>query len=251
MSLLISALLLLTPQVDFDRHFAGFSGGFSLRNQQTGHSIVHNPRRVGERLSPCSTFKIVHALIALETGVVEDETTTFKWDGVDRSPFTQWNRDHTLASSMPNSVVWFYQRTAQQIGPDRMQHYLNLIPYGNRDISGGQTNFWLHSSLKISPREQVEVLDGLTRNRLPFSSRSHRIVRNIMKLDEGPGWTLYGKTGTAGENGRVPFGWFVGWVERGGENTLFATSIKAHDGASGMKAREISRAILFDLRLIQ
>ena len=46
------------------------------------------------RTLPASTFKVPHALIALDTGVVT-ETTTMKWDGA-KQDFPAWERDHTL-----------------------------------------------------------------------------------------------------------------------------------------------------------
>jgi len=46
------------------------------------------------RTLPASTFKIPHALIALDTGVVSD-STTMKWDGT-KQDFPVWERDHTL-----------------------------------------------------------------------------------------------------------------------------------------------------------
>ena len=44
-------------------------------------------------LSPASTFKIPHALVALETGVVTAATVE-RWDGVRHEAQREWNRDH-------------------------------------------------------------------------------------------------------------------------------------------------------------
>jgi beta-lactamase class D len=35
------------------------------------------------------------------------------------------------------------------------------ISYGNQDISGGIDQFWLSSSLKISPKEQADFMEAL------------------------------------------------------------------------------------------
>src|SRR5882672_11274171 len=56
-----------------------------------------------ERLTPASTFKIPHALAALDAGVVSGPDHVFKWDGVPCA-YESWRRDHTLASAMRNSV---------------------------------------------------------------------------------------------------------------------------------------------------
>src|SRR5678815_364607 len=42
------------------------------------------------RLSPASTFKIPHALVALETGVVTT-TSVERWDGVTHEQQAEWN----------------------------------------------------------------------------------------------------------------------------------------------------------------
>ncbi|HML90432.1 MAG TPA: penicillin-binding transpeptidase domain-containing protein [Methylomusa anaerophila] len=49
---------------------------------------------------------------------------------------------------------------------------------------------------------------------------------------------------------RQLFGWFVGCVEKQGKRYYFATNIQAPDGATGGKAREISKAILKELGVL-
>ena len=88
------------------------------------------------------------------------------------SSIAAWNHDQTLASAMRHSVVWYFQRVATGIGEERMQRELDRIGYGNRDISGGLTRFWLQSSLKISPREQVGLLRALFNGSLPSPPRT-------------------------------------------------------------------------------
>jgi beta-lactamase class D len=45
-----------------------------------------------------------------------------------------WNRDHTLRSAIAASAVPVYQEIARRIGAERMQKYLDLFEYGNRNI---------------------------------------------------------------------------------------------------------------------
>jgi beta-lactamase class D len=52
-----------------------------------------------------------------------------------------WNRDHTLASAIRFSVVWYFQEIARRIGAARMQRYVDAFQYGNRDLSGGVDRF--------------------------------------------------------------------------------------------------------------
>lgn len=69
-------------------------------------------------------------------------------------------------------------------------------------------------------------------------------------MTEANGIRLMGKTGSHFENGKWKLGWFVGCVEKLGRRYFFATNIQAPDGASGVKAREISIAILRDLKIL-
>ncbi|MFP9052255.1 penicillin-binding transpeptidase domain-containing protein, partial [Enterococcus faecalis] len=47
---------------------------------------------------------------------------------------------------------------ARDIGEERMKTWLHTLSYGNEDISGGIDQFWLQSSLTISPLEQETFL---------------------------------------------------------------------------------------------
>ena len=113
--------------------------------------IASDKVRSGEGKLPASTFKIPNSLIALETGVVEDpDKDVFKWDGVKRD-IEAWNKDHTLRSAIAVSAVPVYQEIARRIGEERMQKYVDLFEYGNRDIGGGIDQFWLTGNLRIDP----------------------------------------------------------------------------------------------------
>jgi beta-lactamase class D len=46
----------------------------------------------------------------------------------------------------------------QQLGSSTINSYLQQIGYGNKNISGDFSSYWMQSSLKISPVEQVELL---------------------------------------------------------------------------------------------
>jgi hypothetical protein len=105
------------------------------------------------RTLPASTFKVPHALIALDTGVVSD-STTMTWDGT-KQDFPVWEHDHTLDSAIKSSVVWFFQRAARSIGRDRELTHLRAFSYGSQTFSGPVDRFWLNGELTISPREQI------------------------------------------------------------------------------------------------
>ena len=188
--------------------------------------VASDKNRSGEAMLPASTFKIPNSLIALETGVVADpDKDVFKWDGVKRS-IEPWNRDHTLRSALAVSAVPVYQEIARRIGAERMQKYLDLFEYGNRDIGGGIDQFWLTGDLRIDPMQQVDFVDRLRRGVLPVSKRSQDLVRDILPVTKVGDAVIRAKSGLLGaETGKPSLGWMVGWAEKGSAQTVFALNM--------------------------
>lgn len=89
---------------DLSSYFTGFNGCFILYDESNNEYTIYNENKIQIRVSPCSTYKIIHSLIGLETGVLKDENTVFKWDGT-QYPIESWNKDQTLTSAVSNSVV--------------------------------------------------------------------------------------------------------------------------------------------------
>jgi beta-lactamase class D len=230
--------------------FRGLDGAFVLYDRNAGTYLRHNPERCAERLLPASTFKILNALIGLESGVIPDEHYVIPWDGT-QYEVASWNQDHTLKTAMQNSVVWYYQELARRVGREQMQHYIDAVGYGDRDISGGIDTFWLDGSLQISADEQVELLKSLYEGNLPFSARSMQIVREILVLEDTGDYRLSGKTGT-GIPDTSYVGWFVGYLEENGNVYFFATNLESslNPEAKGATAREITLEILQSLELL-
>jgi beta-lactamase class D len=195
------------------------------------------------RLSPASTFKIPHALVALETGVVAVDSVE-RWDGSRHEQQPEWNRDHTVISALRPSVLWFFQRIAPRIGAARMADWLARFDYGNRDVSGPITEYWINGRLQISPLEQVSFLRRFYREELPFAVGHQRGVK--AGLDQKPGtvqnaqgvhrlkgdWrraTLNSKTGATTAAGyRVS--WLVGSLRTSGHDYVFAAAVWRADG---------------------
>ena len=188
--------------------------------------IASDKVRSGEGKLPASTFKIPNSIIALETGVVEDpDKDVFKWDGVTRS-IEPWNNDHTLRSAIAVSAVPVYQEIARRIGVERMQKYVDLFDYGNRDIGGGIDQFWLTGNLRIDPVQQIDFVDRLRRGVLPVSKRSQELTRDILTVTKVGDATIRAKSGLLGaEQGKPSLGWMVGWVEKGNQQTVFAMNM--------------------------
>jgi beta-lactamase class D len=210
--------------------------------------ISSDRNRSGEAVLPASTFKIANSIIALETGVVGDpDKDVFKWDGVVRS-IEAWNRDHTLRSAIAASAVPVYQEIARRIGAERMQKYVDLLEYGNRDIGGGIDQFWLTGKLRIDPVQQVDFVDRLRRGALQVSKRSQDLVRDILPVTKVGDAVIRAKSGLLGaETGKPSLGWLVGWVEKGSANTVFALNLDCLEPRHIADRMKLAEACLSDI----
>jgi len=213
--------------------------------------IASDKERSGQAMLPASTFKIPNSLIALETGVVVDpDKDVFKWDGVVRS-IEGWNRDHTLRSAIASSAVPVYQEIARRIGAERMQKYVDLLEYGNRDIGGGIDQFWLTGNLRIDPVQQIDFVDRLRRGALPVSKRSQELVRDILPVTKVGDAVIRAKSGLLGaEVGKPSLGWLVGWAEKGSAQTVFALNMDCREPRHIADRMKLAQQCLTDIGAI-
>lgn len=228
---------------DLGNYFAGFDGSFVLYDKEADQYLIHNRDKSTLRVSPNSTYKIYSALLGLESGTITVENSSAKWNGL-KYPIDSWNADQDLTSAIRNSVTWYFQSLDQQVQPGTIQTFLDRIRYGNRDLTGGIDEYWLESSLKISPVEQVQLLKKFYANEFGFKEKNIQTVKDSIKLERKEGALLSGKTGTGTVNGKNINGWFIGYVELGQDTYFFATNIQNEDNSNGSKAAEITLSIL-------
>lgn len=224
---------------------AGAAGTIVIVDQRAGADahFVYGAERARTRFLPASTFKVPHALFALDAGLVRDEFQVFRWDGTKRD-IESWNHDQDLRSSMRNSTVWVYQQFARELGEERERAYLRKIGYGNADPLGGVDTFWLSGNLRISAEEQVAFLQKLYRNALPFRIEHQRLVKDVMIVEAGRTWILRAKTGWSARV-KPQVGWWVGWVEWPEGPVFFAINIDMPNGGDDLPKREgIARDVL-------
>ena len=237
------------PKVDFKAAFGEAQGCFVLREIGADWTLRYNEAGCAERHAPCSTFKVFNALAGLETGVLKDENTTCKWDGKPKWS-KAWEHDHNLATALRDSVLWYFQKVAEGIGPERMKTWLDKVGYGNGAMSKDQTLFWLDDSLRISADEQVRFIERLYTDDLPFAKAHQALVRKLLVRDSGPNWTFSGKTGSQMHQNKYVLGWFVGHVRVGERQFVFCTRMTGADKVNGPRAQDVSRRVLADLGII-
>lgn len=135
-----------------------------------------------------------------------------------------------------------------------MQEYVDQFDYGNRNIGGGIDQFWFHGELRISPNEQVRFLEQMYSGKLGLSAKSTRIVKEILVLEEGAGYRLSGKTGTADVTATRELAWLVGFVEREGEVWFYALNMEGEQvweqWGKSSKRVALLRSLLQQLEII-
>lgn len=230
---------------DLSSYFKGYDGSFILYDLENSSWKIYNKDYATLQISPNSTYKIYDALFGLETGIITPEKSHMRWNK-DIYSFDAWNADQDLNSAMRNSVNWYFQSLDAQIGSEAVNDYIKKINYGNLDMSGDFSCYWLESSLKISPVEQVELLKRLYNNDFGFSPKNIQAVKNSICLSSTLQGSIYGKTGTGKVNGHDINGWFIGYIEVSDHTYFFATNIQADTDATGSSASEITLSILSD-----
>ena len=229
--------------IDFSAYFKGYNGSFILYNLENNAWEIYNKDYATMRVAPNSTYKIYNALFGLESGIITPEQSQITWNK-ENYTYEAWNADQDLNSAMQNSVNWYFQSIDAQIGAETVKDYIKEIDYGNQDMTGDFSSYWMESSLKISPIEQIALLKILYTNDFEFSSENIQAVKNSICLSSTPQGSIYGKTGTGRVNGQDINGWFVGYVELSGHTYFFTTNIQAESNATGSKASEITLSIL-------
>lgn len=246
---------------DWSEYFTGLNGTAVVYDVTNRRYIMYNGDLARTRSSPCSTFKIISSLIALENGILEPEDSTRTWSG---EVFwnEDWNRDIDFSEAFRTSCVWYYRQVIDEIGKDRMQKELDKLRYGNCDISDWEgrlntnnhnralTGFWIESSLMISPKEQVEVMERIFGENSDYSEETRNELKQVMLVPEQDraDIPIYGKTGMGKAEGVVVDAWFTGFAERTEETLYFCVHLGRTDGmnVSSPLAREIAIRLVSD-----
>jgi beta-lactamase class D len=222
---------------------AEVNGTFVLYDVIANRHIGWDKARAERRYVPASTFKIPNALIGLSVGAVQSVDEALPYKGPPQPFIKAWAKDMGLREAITLSNVPIYQELARRIGLERMRENISRMDYGSKEIGVTVDNFWLNGPLEISAVEQTQFLARLAQGSLPFPQAFQNSVREIVLLDQGENWRLYGKTGW--QNAPGPgVGWWVGWVQKDGQVYSFALNMKMRQAAAADKRAELGRASL-------
>ncbi|MBO1307062.1 BlaR1 family beta-lactam sensor/signal transducer [Enterococcus sp. 669A] len=226
-----------------DRAFADDSlNSLVLYDEEARQYSIYNEAAAYQRFSPDSTYKLWSGLFGLKHELIQPEQNQLAWDGTEY-PFAAWNQDQGLSEAFTNSTNWYFQQLDQKLGKATLTEEFKAVNYGNASLLGSVDDYWLESSLKIAPIEQVQLLKQLINHELAFSDQDVQTIKEAMKLESGEGYTLYGKTGTGQRQGQDNRGWFVGFIEAKGQTHYFACHLQ-QEGTSGQSAAAETLRIL-------
>lgn len=204
---------------------ANLEGGILIYDFQGDEYFSNNFEWARNGKLPASTFKIVNSIIALETQVVENDSTLFKWNGEPRY-LPSWEQDLVFRDAFHFSCVPCYQEVARNIGAKKMNEYINQLDYGLMVFDSMNIDmFWLEGKSQVSQFQQIDFLERFHQSELPISERTESIVKSMMVIDENEEYILSGKTGWSVRNG-INNGWFVGYIESQNKTYFFATNVE-------------------------
>ncbi|MFT4106892.1 MAG: penicillin-binding transpeptidase domain-containing protein [Lacrimispora sp.] len=245
--------------LDLKAYFNGINGCAVFFRPTRNEYLVYNESLCNQPSSPCSTFKIVSSLIGLQEGEIVPGNS-LPWSG-EKYWNDAWNKDINFQEAFQTSCVWYFREIINRVGKEATEEALQKLEYGNSDISDWEgrlntnnsnrdlTGFWLESSLKISPRQQVDVLARIFQGESFFAEEHTKTVKDVMKIETGDtDITLYGKTGMGKIDGKCVDAWFVGFFEIEGEAIYFAVRLDDPENktVTSTVAKEIAMDIIFN-----
>ena len=251
----------IIEEFDWSNYFDGINGAAVIYDPTENCYQIYNQELALTRHSPCSTFKIISSLIALENGIIEPDNSTRTWSG-EIFWNEEWNKDIDFSDAFHASCIWYFREVIDEIGADSIQEELNKLQYGNCDISdwSGELNtnnnnpaltgFWLESSLLISPKEQVEVMERIFGDSAEYTEETQNQLKEVMLLSEQSDTdiSIYGKTGMGMAHGIVVDSWYTGFSDSADKRIYFCVYLgeTADKEVSSAKAREIAIKIVSD-----
>ena len=251
----------ILAEADWSDYFDGL-GGAAVIYDPTGNCYqIYQQELAFTRRSPCSTFKIISSLIALKHGIIDPKDSIRTWSG-ETFWNEEWNRDIDFSDAFHASCVWYFREVIDEIGRDAMQEELNRLHYGNCDISDWEgrlntnnnnpalTGFWIESSLLISPKEQVEVMERIFGDSTEESEEVLDQLKQVMLLQEQneTELSIYGKTGMGKMNGILVDAWYTGFADSEDKRIYFCVYLgeTEDESVSSARAREIAIEIVSD-----
>lgn len=202
-------------------------GCFALLDNTHEVFNIYNLKRYRDSsFAPGGTFEVLSALVAIETGRVNDQNALIQPKNDSLSPIS-------LADAFKTSDHPAFAEIAAEIGKDTMQFWLDSLHYGKGRIAAANTRYWEDSTLRITPDEQMGFIAQVYFKSLPFQNRPQEIVRKLMEKEVDALYTLaYKKSWIKTADGKYN-GWITGWVEENKHIYFFVINAEPITGTPG------------------
>ena len=158
----------------------GHAGTFLLQRDGAGPQIIHGADWSTKPQPPASTFKVMLALIALETGALRSADEVLKWDGTPYPDKPEWQKDMALREAMQTSSEHYFGVLAKRIGRERLAEWVTRVGYGNGRVGPNPSGIWHDGVLAVTAQQQLAFVDRLRRGALPFSAKTIATTKTAM-----------------------------------------------------------------------
>jgi beta-lactamase class D len=224
---------------------AGVKGAFGMFDNGHGHFTIYNlPRFSDSFYTPGATFDILLSLVAIQRGVVKDDSAKLPSDSdFPRLPGIPANFGQDFRDTGTFNELAFLTLVTD-VNRDTVKKWVDSLQYGNKKI-GGELEFWTDGSLRINCDQQLGLLKKLYFNQLPFFERTQGIVRRMMASESNSLYRLSYKTAMEKGDGRA-VGWAMGWVEENKHPYFFVVNLESADTTKDLQKTglEIAKKIL-------
>lgn len=171
------------------------------------------------------------AVAAVEKGLIQDDKTLFKWDGI-RHPDPAWNKDQFVTDWLQHQVAWVTDRLILQMGRN---HWEDRLKQWN----------WQDSSLEAS---LTTFVSHLFSGKLPVKPDVLAIAQKLFYLGKYRfGSEVWGIRG----QGKAQ-AWFTGLIKVKNQDWVFTTILtpsKSREPLSGEHAQALNMDALTQLEL--
>jgi beta-lactamase class D len=233
----------LIKEIDLQKYYTeqNLDGMFALYDPETKTCRLFNRKFYHQSITPASTFNITTALICMEEGVVENKNSKIKFDGFHKSRHPEGNKDLPIEFAFQRNIDWVFLTLRKQIGTEKLKSWITQLKFGNMELPGefdtvrsinGKTDvFWVvPGTLRITPAQQIEYMQHLKNEELPFSKQHMQEVKQMMYLREINGYKVFGKQGSYSLQTEGKYiGWLIGWIEKNEKSYFYVNYLQTPD----------------------
>lgn len=205
--------------------FQGEKACFLLRAPQSSrYSVEVNQALCQSTVLGNEGLLLPLSVVAAERGLIQDEKTLFKWDGIKHSN-PSWNKDQFVTEWLQNRVGWVTDRLLLQIGESSFHADLNRFSWKTR------------TSLKDLNRFSETLFLG----KLPVKPAAQQLALRLFYIGKYRfGSEVWGQKGAG-----LDQAWFTGHIRVKNEDWIF-TSLLARSKSQEPLTAERAQALAMD-----